>query len=190
MIGQPEQAPPTEQETEQQQAAPSAEGSPESRAVEPPLTESPPEDVLQEAPMREPSEPQQPPPEIKNDADGIAPFVWQPGSLKLVLEQGHSIGKEFLLSDADMLVGRRDPDQDFIPDIDLFDQETANTRYISRRQARLFFHDGRLWLEDLDSSNGTAINNKLVAVHEPRLLNLGDKLLFGQSVLLRLKRSS
>lgn len=114
--------------------------------------------------------------------------LWQPGDFKLVLEQGLSIGKEFLLSEPEMLVGRRDPEQDFIPDIDLFDQETANNRYISRRQVRIYFHEGRLWLEDLDSSNGTAINSKLVAPHEPRILNLNDKLLFGQSVLVRLKR--
>lgn len=115
-------------------------------------------------------------------------FAWQPGEVKLVIEQGLSIGKEFLISDPEMLVGRRDPEQDFIPDIDLFDQETANNRYISRRQARFYFRDMRLYLEDLESSNGTAINNKLVAAHEPRLVNLNDKLLFGQSVLLRVKR--
>lgn len=114
--------------------------------------------------------------------------VWQPYDFKLVLEQGLSIGKEFLLSETEMLVGRRDPEQDFIPDIDLFDQETPNNRYISRRQARLYFRNNKLFLEDLDSSNGTAINNKLIAPHEPRTLALNDRVLFGQSVMLRVKR--
>lgn len=111
-----------------------------------------------------------------------------PGDLKLVIEQGLSINKEFLVSDPEMLMGRRDPDQDFIPDIDLFDQETATNRYISRRQARLFFKDGCLWVEDLDSSNGTAVNNRLIPPHEPRPVKPGDKILLGQSVMVRVRR--
>lgn len=111
---------------------------------------------------------------------------WHPGELKLVIEQGMSVGKAFLVSDAEMLVGRRDPDQKTSPDIDLFDQEVPSNRYISRRQARLFFVDGQLMLEDLDSSNGTALNGQLVAPHEPRALSINDRVHFGQSVLLRL----
>jgi hypothetical protein len=112
----------------------------------------------------------------------------EPGHFKLVIEQGLSINKEFLLSDEDMLLGRRDPEQDFIPDIDLFDQETPNNRYISRRQARIYFQDGQVFLEDLDSSNGTALNNHIIKPHEPKLLTPGDKILLGQSVLLRFRR--
>lgn len=111
-----------------------------------------------------------------------------PGDIKLVIEQGLSINKEFLVSDSEMLLGRRDPDQGFIPDIDLFDQETATNRYISRRQARLFFREGILMLEDLDSSNGTGINNRLIPPHEPRPVKPGDKILLGQSVMLRVRR--
>jgi hypothetical protein len=36
-------------------------------------------------------------------------FRWQPGEIKLVIEQGMSIGKEFLVSDPDMVVGRLHP---------------------------------------------------------------------------------
>lgn len=121
------------------------------------------------------------------EADAPPARVWKAGELKLVIEQGMSVGKEFLISEADMTVGRRDPDQSVTPDIDLFDQEAPNNRYISRRQARLFFREGQLMLEDLDSSNGTALNGHLVAPHEPLTLALNDKVHFGQSVLLRVK---
>lgn len=120
---------------------------------------------------------------VEEEADAMAA-----GGVKLVIEQGLSINKEFLISDEDMLIGRRDPEQDFIPDLDLFDQETANNRYISRRQARLFFKGGGLWLEDLDSSNGTALNNHAIKPHDAKRLKFGDKLLLGQSVLLRVRR--
>lgn len=110
------------------------------------------------------------------------------GQVKLVIEQGLSLNKEFLVSDDEMLIGRRDPEQDFIPDIDLFDQETPNNRYISRRQAKLYFQDGGLWVEDLDSSNGTALNNHSILPHQPRRLKPGDKVLLGQSVLLRVRK--
>lgn len=120
-------------------------------------------------------------------ADAPPARLWKVGELKLVIEQGMSVGKEFLISEADMSVGRRDPEQLVNPDIDLFDQEAPNNRYISRRQARLFLRDGQLMLEDLDSSNGTALNGQLVAPHEPRALALNDKVHFGQSVLLRVK---
>lgn len=109
------------------------------------------------------------------------------GGVKLVIEQGLSLGKEFLVSDEEMLIGRRDPEQDYIPDIDLFDQESPNNRYISRRQAQLYFKEGGLWVEDLDSSNGTALNNHMIRAHEAKRLKPGDKLLLGQSVLLRIR---
>lgn len=112
---------------------------------------------------------------------------WHPGKLKLVIEQGMSVGKEFLVSEPDMLVGRRDPEQAVIPDIDLFDQEAPNNRYVTRRHARLYFAGGSLMLEDLDSANGTGLNGQLVAPHEPRALAVNDKVHFGQSVLMRLK---
>jgi hypothetical protein len=122
------------------------------------------------------------------DDETIPVVALAEGDIKLVIEQGMSINKEFLVNDPELLLGRRDPDQDFIPDIDLFDQEAATNRYISRRQARLYFKDGGLWLEDLESSNGTALNNHLIEAHKPRRLKPGDKILLGQSVLLRVRR--
>lgn len=137
-----------------------------------------------------PASPTAPPATSDDHAPVVDPLpsrLWKEGELKLVIEQGMSVGKEFLISEADMTVGRRDPEQQVTPDIDLFDQEAPNNRYISRRQARLFLCEGQLMLEDLDSSNGTALNGQLVAAHEPRALTLNDKVHFGQSVLLRVK---
>ena len=110
-----------------------------------------------------------------------------PGNIKLVVEQGMSVNKEYLLNDPELIIGRRDPEQEFIPDIDLFDQENANNRYISRRQARLYFQEGGLFVEDLDSSNGTCVNNRPIKPNMSVQLHPGDKLLLGQSVMFRVR---
>ena len=50
--------------------------------------------------------------------------------------------------------------------------------YLSRRHARLYQDDGMVFLEDLGSSNGTFLR-----VHRPILLEPGDEILVGTTVL-------
>lgn len=161
---------------------PTAESTPTEVTSTPPQAEASTPTVEASAPTVEAAAPKT---EAAPTVEAVVPL--SAGLVKLVIEQGLSLGKEFLVSDEEMLIGRRDPEQDFIPDIDLFDQESPNNRYISRRQARLWFQEGGLWLEDLDSSNGTALNNHMIRPHEKKRLKPGDKLLLGQSVLLRVR---
>ena len=53
--------------------------------------------------------------------------------------------------------------------------------YASQLHARFFRRDGRLWLEDLGSTNGTYLNTKPVA--EPVALRRGDRVQIGRTVL-------
>jgi eukaryotic-like serine/threonine-protein kinase len=55
-------------------------------------------------------------------------------------------------------------------------------RTVSRRHARLWFQDGRWFLEDLQSANGTLVNN--VRIYQPRMLNDGDIISFGDETAL------
>jgi serine/threonine protein kinase len=55
-------------------------------------------------------------------------------------------------------------------------------RTVSRRHARLWFRDGRWFLEDLQSANGTLVNN--VRIHQPAVLNDGDVINFGDEVVV------
>jgi pSer/pThr/pTyr-binding forkhead associated (FHA) protein len=55
-------------------------------------------------------------------------------------------------------------------------------RTVSRRHARLWFTDGRWFLEDLQSANGTLVNN--VRIHQPVMINDGDVINFGDEVVL------
>jgi hypothetical protein len=53
--------------------------------------------------------------------------------------------------------------------------------FVSQVHARAFERDGKLWLEDLGSTNGTFVNGK--QVREPVMLRRGDRVQVGETVL-------
>jgi eukaryotic-like serine/threonine-protein kinase len=55
-------------------------------------------------------------------------------------------------------------------------------RTVSRRHARLWFSDGRWYLEDLQSANGTLVNN--TRIYQPVVLNDNDVINFGDEVVV------
>jgi len=55
-------------------------------------------------------------------------------------------------------------------------------RTVSRRHARLWFSDGHWYLEDLQSANGTLVNN--IRIFQPVMLNDGDIINFGDEVVV------
>jgi len=78
-----------------------------------------------------------------------------------------------------MVIGRADAEQQIFPEIDLVPYGAFN-HGVSRRHAVIEMHDGRLHIKDLDSTNGTRLNNKLLKPHEGYRLHHGDQLSFGQ----------
>ena len=104
----------------------------------------------------------------------------QPGAVKLTVEQGMSIGKQFVLGDIDILVGREDEDESIFPDIDLSDQDEG---YVHRRHATMRFENGQLMVTHLGGVNKTRINNRPIPDDTPEAVNIGDKLSFGKVVL-------
>jgi serine/threonine protein kinase, bacterial len=89
---------------------------------------------------------------------------------------------QFPLQKESNLVGRQDPHSNIFPEVDLsrFDPDTK----VSRRHARIW-RDGEVFLiEDLNSVNGTVINDDLrLAPRQPRALKSGDKLRLGETTL-------
>lgn len=55
-------------------------------------------------------------------------------------------------------------------------------RTVSRRHARLWFDNGHWYLEDLQSANGTLLNN--ARVYQPVVLNDSDEIHFGDEVVV------
>jgi diguanylate cyclase (GGDEF)-like protein len=81
---------------------------------------------------------------------------------------GPDMGKRFALGEAQVVVGR-DPDCDLC----------LNDSSVSRRHVRLLPGTGGYFVEDLQSTNGTYVNDEAVAM---RLLKDGDYLRVGSSI--------
>ncbi|HEX2700128.1 MAG TPA: FHA domain-containing protein [Acidimicrobiales bacterium] len=87
-----------------------------------------------------------------------------------VVEPADRRGTSYDLGD-ELTVGRASGCQVALPD----------DSYASQLHARIFRKDGRLWLEDLGSTNGTYLNAK--AVTSPVALRRGDRVQVGRTVL-------
>jgi serine/threonine-protein kinase len=92
----------------------------------------------------------------------------------------------FTLEKDENLVGRRDPQSNIFPEIDLskFDPQTK----ISRRHARVWREGANFMVEDLGSSNGTifiGVSSETVKLppRQPRALTSGDKIRLGDTTL-------
>src|SRR5947209_646232 len=88
----------------------------------------------------------------------------------LFVIQGRDQGRRFELTDAALVIGR-----DQTNPLQLHDSE------VSRRHAEIRQTDEGFAVVDLQSSNGTFVNNQKVERH---LLRSGDRLLCGRTLLL------
>ena len=140
-----------------------------------PATETTPFDSFAPAPVAPLA-----PPLVPSVDTPQTPGDLKPGLVKLVVEQGQSVGAQFILNDEQIEVGREDEDEAIYPDIDLSDQDAG---YVHRRHATLKFEHGHLSVTHLGGANKTRVNNKPVADNAPTDVKLGDKLAFGKVVL-------
>ena len=92
----------------------------------------------------------------------------------------------FRLEKEDNLVGRRDPQSNIFPEVDLskYDPQTK----ISRRHARIWREGNEYMVEDLGSSNGTYVlpvvsDTVRLQPRQPQLLTNGDKIRLGDTTL-------
>jgi hypothetical protein len=85
-----------------------------------------------------------------------------------------------------LLLGRSQKSTGHTPDFDMtfYDPEG----YVSRRHAHIIKAQNGYFCVDLDSSNGTLVNGRLLAPNRPRLLHNGDKITIGQVVIQFLLR--
>jgi hypothetical protein len=79
------------------------------------------------------------------------------------------------------VLGRADNNAASVPDVDL-SPFGAFDKGVSRIHAALIRHDASLTLLDLGSSNGTLINGRRVSPNQPRVVQDGDEITFGQLV--------
>ena len=102
-------------------------------------------------------------------AGGTRPAAADSSRLRVV-EPADRRGTTYDLGD-ELTVGRASGCQVALPD----------DSYASQLHARIYRKDGRLWLEDLGSTNGTYLNAKQVT--SPVSLRRGDRVQVGRTVL-------
>lgn len=81
--------------------------------------------------------------------------------------------------EGESVLGRRDEDRNFLPDVDLWPDDT-----VSRRHAVITQRSGRFYLRDLDSTNGTKVNGRSIPAGIPVELHAGDTICLGEKALL------
>ena len=89
--------------------------------------------------------------------------------LHVQIQLGDTLRRERFTS-AEIIIGR---------DPDCACSLASNT--VSAHHARLSYHQGHWWLEDLDSTNGTLLNQEPVTV--PTVVTPGDQIRCGEAIL-------
>ncbi len=88
-------------------------------------------------------------------------------------------GRRLLLSlEEPILMGRQDSKRGFYPEIDLTPDGGIDGG-VSRRHARLLLSEGRCYIEDLESANGTFVNRERITAKTPCVLQSGDEIRLG-----------
>jgi hypothetical protein len=104
------------------------------------------------------------------------------GHATLTIERGDSPGTAFELITNDSIIGRWDADNGIFPEIDLdaYDPDAK----VSRRHARIISADGKYFVEDLGSTNGTYINRgRRLLPGTPQQIADGDEVIVGKTFL-------
>lgn len=96
---------------------------------------------------------------------------------QLTMRSGPTPGKTFPLEQEEVLVGR-----DQVNEIVISDSE------VSRRHARFMMKEGRIYVEDLGSTNGTFLNGERIS--SPEQMRLGDAITLGEKIVLVFERAS
>src|SRR5262249_47546098 len=97
--------------------------------------------------------------------------------------RGLKINVEFPLYEGHNFIGRADEKP---VDIDLEDQEDPERIWSSRQHAVITYEDGKLVIEDLNSSNGTFVNRMRIHPGQKRTLRVNDVIQIG-TVQLKVK---
>jgi hypothetical protein len=100
-----------------------------------------------------------------------------PRKIRLIIR---GIGESYRLSEGDiLLIGRNDfRSGGFSPDVDL-GPLGGHERGVSRAHARLHLEDGKLYVTDLYSSNGTYLRKEQLKPEKPYPIFHGDEVLLG-----------
>ncbi len=118
--------------------------------------------------------------EINQSIEAAVEF--NPGRLVI---QAKNISIPIPTGNQSVMIGREDPVSGIFPEIDL-DPYGGHEAGVGRRHARLIIEQGQIFIEDLDSVNGTAVNKQKLEPRKPRAIRNGDELRFGKLLVIYL----
>jgi pSer/pThr/pTyr-binding forkhead associated (FHA) protein len=104
------------------------------------------------------------------------PIAAVPG--KLVV-QGTNVTLPFPPGKTEIFIGREDPVSGVFPEIDLTDHG-GDEGGVSRKHARIFVQGDQVYIEDLNSTNYTYVNQQKVTPGQSHPLKDGDEVRFGR----------
>ncbi len=110
--------------------------------------------------------------EETSERSAAATVAMEGGLWALAVLKSSSVpeGAAYVLpADSHALAGR-------LPDMDIFLDDT----FVSAKHALFEVNDDGLWVEDLRSTNGTAVNGR--SISEPTRLQMGDRIAVGDTV--------
>jgi hypothetical protein len=139
-------------------------------AVAPPA----PAPAPQPAPAPVPAAPAPQPPAAQPPA--VPSIAAVPG--KLVV-QGTNATLPFPAGKTEIFIGREDPVSGVFPEIDLTDHG-GDEGGVSRKHARIFVQGDQVYIEDLNSTNYTYVNQQKITPGQSHPLNDGDEVRFGR----------
>jgi hypothetical protein len=128
--------------------------------------------------LRAPSLPEQSPgsPTMLLPPQGYPPPAVAPGRLVV---QDTNASLPFPPGKTEFVVGREDAASSVFPDVDLLDHG-GEEGGVSRRHARIFVQDNQIFIEDLNSTNYTYVNQQILVPEQPHPLNDGDEIQLGR----------
>ncbi len=92
--------------------------------------------------------------------------------LKVVKSNFFMPQTEWTLEPGEYILGRYPTNDIVLPD-----------PYISRRHARIFFRDGEWYIEDLNSTNGTIVDNEDIKGKGPKKISNNTEIVVGLTIL-------
>jgi len=113
---------------------------------------------------------------------GISPVAGseKPLGKLLLLETGAEL--RLTTRKAELLIGRSDPARNIYPDVDLA-SNGGETLGVSRTHARLVSQGSQVFIEDLNSTNFTFLNNQRLQPGQRYPLKQGDEIRLGLLVM-------
>lgn len=92
---------------------------------------------------------------------------------------GSNVSLPFPAGKTEIIVGREDPVSSVFPDVDLTDHG-GDEGGVSRQHARIFVQGDHFFIEDLNSTNFTFVNQQKLLPRQPQPLASGDEVRFGR----------